>query len=297
MSHPIASIGGAEPAATLLAWSAEPVVIIPVVMAAALYWRGWTLISRRMPERFGPRRPVAFMAGLAAVVLALCSPIDALGGYLLQAHMVQHMLLMLVAPPLLWAGAPVAPLLLGMPRPLRRGCARVLAAAPVRLLTSFLSHPAVSWTAFVIAFWLWHIPALYEVALGSDVWHHIEHLCFFATALLFWRPVILAWPARSPWPRWAMIPYLLLAELQNTLLAAILTFADRVIYPTYASVPRLGSLTALEDQSVAGVIMWVPGSVAFLAPLLWLVLTGLTTPRRGGDGREPVEAQPALRRR
>ena len=293
MSHPIAAVvGGAEPAATLLAWSLEPAVTIPVAGAAALYWRGWRKLSPRLPERFGPRRPAAFMAGLASVILALCSPVDALGRHLLQAHMVQHMLLMLIAPPLLWAGAPLAPLLLGMPRLLRRAVATLLAAPPMRRLTAFLCHPAVSWTAFVAAFWLWHLPASYELALASNLWHHVEHLCFFTTALLFWRPVVLAWPARSPWPRWAMIPYLVLAELQNTVLAAILTFSDRVIYSSYAA-QRLGSLSALEDQSIAGVIMWVPGSVAFLVPLLWLVVTAMAAPRS-----EPgIRAQPALRRR
>jgi len=207
--------------------------------------------------------------------------------------MVQHMLLMLVAPPLLWAGAPLAPLLLGLPRPLRRMVAAVLAAAPVRRLLTFLTHPTTSWLAFAAAFWIWHLPAVYELALASDRWHHVEHLCFFGAAMLFWRPVILAWPARSPWPRWAMIPYLLLAELQNTILAAILSFSDRVIYPTYAALPPAGALSALEDQSLAGMIMWVPGSVAFLVPLLWLVFTTIAAP----PAERRLEAQPALRRR
>jgi len=272
MSHPIA---GAD---SLASWNLEPAVIVPVLAAAALYWRGWTTLRQRMPERFDARRPVAFMAGLASIVLALCSPLDALGHHLLQAHMVQHLLLMLVAPPLLWLGAPVAPMLLGLPRAIRRAVAVGLAARPIRAASAVLAHPGVSWTAFVVAFWMWHVPALYDLALRSDVWHHVEHLCFFATALLFWRPVILAWPARSPWPRWAMIPYLVLAEFQNTTLAAILTFSDRVIYPAYESASRLSGPSALEDQALAGVTMWVPGSIAFLLPVLWLVVTALAAP-------------------
>ena len=292
MSHPIAS-GSKTQAPGVLAWSFEPAVIIPVIAAAVVYACGWAIIRRRLPERFGARRPAAFAGGLGALILALCSPIDAAGAHLLRAHMVQHMLLMLIAPPLLWAGAPLAPLLLGLPRPLRRVAAAVLAAPPVRHLLGFLTHPATSWIAFTAAFWIWHLPAAYELALASDGWHHVEHLCFFATAMLFWRSVILAWPARSPWPRWTMIPYLLLAELQNTILAAILTFADRVIYPTYAALPSAGTLSALEDQSLAGMIMWVPGSIAFLVPLLWLVLTTIAAPR----AERRLEAQPALRRR
>lgn len=296
MSHPIAPPGGAEPMSALLGWSAEPAVTVPVLAAATLYWLGWRTLRRRLPERFRTSRLVAFMSGLGAVVVALCSPLDALGHRLLQAHMIQHMLLMLIAPPLLWAGAPTAPMLLGMPRSVRRTVAMVLAAGPIRRLSSLLTHPAVSWTAFVIAFWAWHAPALFDLALGSEAWHHVEHLCFFATALLFWRPVILAWPARSPWPRWAMIPYLVLAEVQNAALAAFFTFTDRVVYRGYASGPPLWDLSALEDQSLAGVIMWVPGSLAFLVPLLWLVITVVLPPGQSGN-RIEAAAQPALRRR
>jgi len=290
VSHPIAAIA---PAVGLGSWSFEPAVTVPTLAAAALYWRGYAVLSLRMPERFGPGRPAAFLAGLAMLALALCSPLDPLGHFLLQAHMIQHLFLMLVVPPLLWLGAPVAPILLGMPRPLRRAVARGLAARPVRRLTAVLDHPAFGWIAFIGAFWLWHLPALYDLALGADAWHHVEHLCFLTTALLFWRPVILAWPARSPWPRWAMIPYLVLGELQNTALSAILAFSDRVIYPAYEAVPRIWGVSALEDQSIAGAIMWVPGSLAFLLPLLWLVLTAVAAPR---DARG-ISAQPALRRR
>lgn len=298
MSHPIAALSAAEPVSALLAWSVEPAVTVPAAAAATLYWLGWKTLTRRMPERFSALRAIAFMAGLGTVVVALCSPLDALGHRLLLAHMIQHMLLMLVAPPLLWAGAPMAPILLGMPRSVRRAVAMILGAAPIRRLTSFLAHPAVSWLAFVMAFWVWHVPALYQLALGEDAWHHVEHLCFFVTALLFWRPVILAWPARSPWPRWAMIPYLVLAEVQNAALAAFFTFSDRVIYPGYESTPPLWGLSALEDQSLAGVIMWVPGSLVFLLPLLWLIITAVLPPGHGRRDRiATAEAQPALRRR
>ena len=275
VSHPISLTSGAAPDISFLAWTIEPAVVIPVVTAATLYVRGWATLARRMPERFGAGRLIAVMAGLATVIIALSSPLDALNHQLLLAHMIQHFLLMAVAPPLLWMGAPVAPMLLGLPRPLRRRVAIALASRPLRQLTHRLADPRVAWAAFVIAFWTWHVPALYGLGLGSDSWHHVQHACFFATAMLFWRPVILPWPARSSWPRWAMIPYLALAELQNSTLAAILTFADRVIYPAYETLPRQWNITALEDQSIAGVIMWVPGSLAFVLPMLWLIVTAV----------------------
>jgi cytochrome c oxidase assembly factor CtaG len=249
-------------------------MLATLVGAGAVYARGWWVLSRRMPQRFGGSRLVAFFGGLAVIAIALASPLDALAGQRLSAHMVQHQLLMMVAPPLLWLGAPVAPMLLGLPRRIRRSVAAALASRRVQPIAHIIVQPAFGWVSFAFAFWTWHAAPLYELALRSHGWHHLEHACFLATAMLFWRAVILPWPARSPWPRWTMIPYLLLADLQNTILAAILTLSDRLIYPAYASVQR-GGLSALDDQSLAGVIMWVPGSLAFLVAAVWLAMEAL----------------------
>ena len=282
----------------MMSWDVEPVVAVPVIAAAALYLRGWSALSRRMPERFGASRLVAFAAGLASITIAASALLDALGHRFLQAHMIQHVLLMTVAPPLLWMGAPVAPMLLGLPTPIRRAVAIGLASRPMRRLTRMLVDPRVSWMLFIAAFWIWHIPALYDLALRAEAWHHVEHACFFAGGMLFWRPVILPWPARSSWPRWAMIPYLVLAEIQNGVLAAILTFSDRVIYPAYEAAPRMGGVSALDDQSMAGVIMWVPGSIVFLLPVLWLIVSALAGSRPVGmtEATTPQVLRAARRR-
>jgi cytochrome c oxidase assembly factor CtaG len=253
-------------------------VLGAALAAGAIYVGGWRALSRQMPLRFGRGRLAAFLGGLGAIVIAVGSPLDGLAGQFLQAHMTQHMLLMMVAPPLLWLGAPVGPMLRGLPRGIRRAVAAGLAAPPVRRVASVVTHPGVGWISFAVAFWVWHMPRLYDLALGSDAWHHVEHACLCTTAMMFWRPVILAWPAQSPWPRWTVIPYLLLADLQNTVLAAILTLSDRVIYPAYAV--RLGTIAALEDQSVAGVIMWVPGSLVFLVAAVWVAVEILVPPGR-----------------
>src|SRR5207302_825526 len=167
--------------------------------------------------------------------------------------------LMVVVAPMLWMGAPVVPLLVGLPRSVRGVVLRALNGPGLRLLTRWLLHPAVGWIAFALAFWAWHAPALYDLALESDLWHHVEHTCFLVSALLFWRPVILAWPARMAWPRWTMVPYLGLAMFQSLPLATILTFSDRVIYAGHSSV---------DDQALAGLIMWVPGSLPLLLGIL-----------------------------
>jgi hypothetical protein len=177
------------------------------------------------------------------MLLTLSSPVDTMAHRWLSAHMVQHLFLMMVVAPLLWMGAPVAPLLVGLPRLLRKIVLAVANAPASRHLTRWLLHPSTGWVAFALAFWVWHAPALYDLALDSDRWHHTEHACFLVSALLFWRPVILAWPARVMWPRWAMIPYLALAMFQSLPLAVILTFSDRVIYTRYSSV---------DDQALAG---------------------------------------------
>jgi cytochrome c oxidase assembly factor CtaG len=242
-------------------WPIEPSVGIPVAIAAVVYLRGWSRVRRRLARRFSSRHAVIFLASLAIMLLALSSPVETLAERWLSVHMVQHMLLMVVVAPLLWMGAPVAPLLVGLPRPSRRVVLALTNGPTGRALTRWILHPGVGWTAFALSFWVWHAPALYDLALESHLWHHVEHACFLGSALLFWRPVILAWPARAIWPRWTMIPYLGLAMFQSLPLAAILTFSDRVIYRGYSS---------LDDQGLAGAIMWLPGSFPLLIPLLRL---------------------------
>jgi putative membrane protein len=239
----------------------EPSVAIPVTLTAVVYLRGWCRLRRRLARRIRNHHAVILMAGLATLLLALSSPVDTLAERWLSAHMVQHMLLMIVVAPLWWMGAPVAPLFVGLPRPIRRVGLALTNAPGMRAVTRWMLHPIVGWSAFAITFWVWHAPALYDLTLESDFWHHLEHACFLGSALLFWRPVILAWPARAIWPRWAMIPYLGLAMFQSVPLAAILTFSDRVIYRGYSS---------LDDQALAGAIMWLPGSFPLLIPLLRL---------------------------
>jgi cytochrome c oxidase assembly factor CtaG/ferredoxin len=253
--------------AALASWSARPGVMALLFVAAVLYWRGWLRLSRLIPHRFPPWRLVSFLSGLAGLVIAVCSPLDAFAGLLLSVHMVQHLLLTMIVPPLLLLGAPYLPILTGLPRRfVVIGLGPFLHARALKSLGRFVIHPVTAWIAFIASNVVWHIPAAYEIALRDPFWHQIEHASFLTTALLFWWPVVQPWPSRPVWPRWAMIPYLLLADLQNTALAAFLSFYEQVLYPTYAQAPRLSALSALDDQAAAGAIMWVPGSLAFLIP-------------------------------
>ena len=129
--------------------------------------------------------------------------------------------------------------------------------------------------------------------LRSDGWHYLQHVCFLGTALLFWYPVIRPYPSRPSWSPWLLIPYLILADVQNTLLSAVLTFSDQPLYSYYVERPRLGNLSPLDDQAAAGVLMWVPGSVAYLVPLFVIgirLLFGASETRGAGRSRRDADA-------
>ena len=110
---------------------------------------------------------------------------------------------------------------------------------------------------------VWHLPGPFELALGSNWWHAAEHASFMLGGILFWYPVVRPWPALARWSSWALIPYLLLADAENSMLAAFLVFSGRLLYPSYASLPRMYGFSAVDDQIVAGAIMWVPGRFYF----------------------------------
>jgi len=282
--------------AILLSWNFDPWVVIPVLGGAAIYLRGWLLLRKKLPNRFDASRLAAFQSGLIVVLLALTSPIDVFAGLLLFVHMTQHILLTMVAPPLLLLGAPMLPLLRGLPRLiLTRMAGPILTIAPLRSVGSFLVRPIVALTSFSLATVVWHIPVLYELALRSAFWHQVEHICFFGTGLLFWWPVVQPWPSRPHWSGWVMILYLLAADLVNTAVSAVLCFAERVLYPTYAVAPHLWEISALADQATAGAIMWVAGSLAFLLPIGWilnkLLEPSLATPARAARQR-PTSTHP-----
>src|SRR5271165_1132546 len=269
--------------AVFSSWAMPIGPVVAILFLFIVYLRGWINLQFRVPLRFPLWRLLAFTGGLGTIFVAIASPLDAFGGLLLQVHMIQHLLLMMVAPPLILSGAPYLPILSGCPRRFTREViGPFLIWTPLKRIGRFLLNPVVSWIAFTSSNVLWHLPFFYELALSSPAWHEFEHFCFLFTGLLFWWHLIQPWPSRPVWPRWAMIPYLILADLQNTGLAAFLTFYDRVLYPTYQSAPRLWGSNPLDDQVIAGTIMWVPGSIVFLVPAAIIALQFLS-PRIGSE--------------
>jgi cytochrome c oxidase assembly factor CtaG len=261
-------------------WELNPWVLMPTTCLGAFYARGWLNLHRRAPHRFRFSQLAAFFAGLTTVVFALCSPLHEYAGWLLTVHMIQHLLLMMVAPPLILLGTPYLPLLAGLPRDLLTTGVRPFLSSPViRSLAHFVSHPLFCWSVFISTNIGWHLPVMYELALRSTFWHEVEHVSFLSSALLFWWPIIQPYPWVTRTPRWMILPYLVLADFQNTGLSAFLVFYERVVYPTYAIIPRITDLTPLADQAAAGAIMWVAGSVFFLVPLGLITIELMSTRR------------------
>jgi cytochrome c oxidase assembly factor CtaG/ferredoxin len=254
--------------AFLGSWPFDPWLIGSLLLSASIYGRGWWILHGRDPGRWPLGKLAAFLAGLFGLFLAFGSPIEVFGSLLFQVHMIQHLLLMMVAPPLIWLGAPLFPMIRGLPGPIRTyWAAPLFRSKPIRRSLAKLASPAPALVTYLVATWIWHVPAVYEAALRSTGLHRLQHACFLGSSLLFWFPVVRPYPFRPRWSPWLLLPYLLIADVSNTVLSALLTFSERVLYPHYGQIPRIGGITALDDQATSGVLMWVPGSVGFLGPL------------------------------
>jgi cytochrome c oxidase assembly factor CtaG len=255
-----------------MAWSFPPFPAIMLLFAVLLYLRGWRHLRSTRAREIPRWRAISFVLGLLSLWIALTSPIDALDEFLLAAHMLQHFILMSVAPPLVVLGAPLVPFLRGLPRGFIRALRPFFALRFVHKLARTAARPAVAWMAMNMAYLGWHVPTAFELTLHSEIWHSIEHLCFLFTSIAFWWVVLAPWPNQLHGSRWIVIPYLLAADLVNTLLSAVLVFSGRVLYPSYAEAERITRLTPLQDQVLAGSEMWVFNSLIFLIPVAVIVM-------------------------
>jgi putative membrane protein len=269
----------------LRSWSPPLAVNVTLFLTAAIYVRGWLRLRSVFPNLLSPSRLAAFLSGIFSLWIAIGSPLEAFDDVSLSMHMVQHLLLMVVAPPLLLLGAPLMPLLRGLPAPIVRSVAGpFLRRNSMQALGRFLTQPAFCWLAAAVALIGWHVPSLFELALRSDAWHELEHICFLSTSILFWWPVILPFPSQAQWPRWSTPLYLFLGTLPGGALGAFLVFSDRVLYPSYASAPALFGISPLEDQVIAGSLMWIFGSVVYLIPAI-LITVQMLSPREAAAQR------------
>lgn len=276
-----------QPLTTILAtaWSRDPAIITGLLYLAVLYGVGTYRLWRRAGIGAGVAPwQVAVMAGaLLAVAVALVSPLDALAGVLFSAHMVQHLLLLIVAPPLLVLATPGYVSLWALPLGARRA---VTGGRALRGAWQAVSHPLIALGVHVAVVWAWHVPRFYGAALRNDALHAFEHLTFLATAWLFWW-ALLHRLGRSRLPRGAAVLYLFAASVQGSALGALLTFAPAPLYTDYSG-RHLARWSLLEDQQLAGLLMWIPSGAlyALVAVVLlgrWLAFT--QDPAHGGAAR------------
>lgn len=247
-------------------WNFNPSVVFGILALAALYAYG--IGPLRLRWHIGPPVPrvrfVTFYLGLGVLAFALLSPLDELGdAYLFSAHMVQHMLLVMVVPPLLLLGTPG-----WLIRPVAR---RTGLLALARWLNGALPSarglllPLVVFTLFNADFWLWHAPTFYDLTLRNESVHVLEHLTFLIFATLNWLPILSPLPEDFPrLPRLAQVLYLFLSCQPMVLLGALLTFAGQPLYAPYIAAPRIFGLSPLADQQLGGLIMWIPGNIVYI---------------------------------
>ena len=263
----------AEPpsAATLLfGWTFEALPTIGIAVAAVWWWWAVRRVNAAHPTNRVPvRRSVAFAAGMSALALALVSGIDRYDTALFSVHMAQHLLLAMVAAPLIALSAPITLVLrLVSPATRRRWVLPVLHSR----LTRILAFPVVAWVVFATVMWVSHFSLLFDAALEDPLVHDLEHALFLAAGLLFWWPAVALDPAPWRMPHPARALYVFLQMPQNTFLAVVLLSAQAALYPHYATLVRTWGPTALADQQAAAGIMWLVGDAIFLVAVMAIVV-------------------------
>ena len=269
-----------EPHDLWTAWAWEPWIIAALFVSAWMYSRGTERVWRRSGVGRGIRRWQAgcFAAGWVTLLVAMVSPLHPLGAALFSAHMVQHELLMVVAAPLLVLGRPVIPFLWALPVPWRRRVGGWGKAGPVRAGWRAGTNPFAAWLLHGAAIWLWHLPALYQSTLRSEWMHTLQHASFLGTALLFWWALVHGREGRMGYGAAAF--YLFATAMHSGGLGALLTFTTRAWYPVYGGAAAAWGLTPLEDQQLAGLIMWIPAGLSYVIAGLLLVAAWLRESER-----------------
>ena len=246
-------------------WSLDPGLLIPATLLVGLYLRGlyvWRDRSRPHPWwRVG-----SYLLGVAVLLLAIESPLDALAAHHFSMHMVQHELLIMFAAPLILLGAPTTPMLRGLPRSFRRSYVRPMVRRPeAYALFRAATHPLVVVVAFTALMWAWHLaPGWYDAALEHALVHDLQHASFMTGGLLIWWNIIDPAPLRARVGYITRMGLLVAVSTPKSLLGALITFNESTLYGFYDEVWPILDLTPLEDQEIGGLIMWVPSQMMFL---------------------------------
>ena len=275
--------------AVLLSWDWRLEVIVILLVLGILYAVGWWRLRKRTSRSRHSRRKsqghelaarwrlVSYLCGLVIVAIALMSPIDVLGGQLFFMHMIQHLLLIMIAPPLLLIANPMPFILWGLPTNWRRKTGQWIATllhrkGSFRQGLKAVTGAGIIWLLWTISVIGWHDPSMYNAALRSDLVHDLEHITFFTASMLFWWHVTGAGPRiHKQFGLIGRTAFVLAAIPPNMALGVVLAFAGVVIYSYYEAVPRLWGIDPVLDQRIGGVIMWIPGSMMFIIAALILI--------------------------
>lgn len=276
-------------------WEWAPLVLAGLAVSGAWYLAGLRMVWRRAGVGNGipTWRAACFAGGLLVLFVALVSPVAALGEALFSAHMVQHLTLMLVAAPLLVAGSPLLAALWALPRSWRPGIGRWWRRSPrVRAVVAWITAPIVVWLMQLTVMWVWHAPRLYQAALRSEWVHALEHLSLLTAALLFWWLVMQpTGRRRMSYP--ATMVFIATTLMQSGALGALLSFSQRPWYPAQAAGAAVWHLPPLADQQLAGVIMWVPMDLIYLAAAAVIFMRWLAAEERhSSDASAPRQLRP-----
>jgi putative membrane protein len=251
-------------------WQPEWPVLAILIASLWFYSRGvQRLWQASSPGRGVNRGEVAcFIAGWLVLAAALMSPVHTLGEKLFSVHMLEHELLMAVAAPLLVLGRPVIAFLWALPQSARRDLGSVSRAEPVHGVWSFSTSALVAWMVHALALWVWHLPALFEAALASELVHSLQHICFLGAALIYWTSLLHR--RHDAEGRGVAMISLFATTLHSSILGALLTLGTVAWYPLYGGRSAAWGLTAIEDQQLAGLVMWVPGGLVYMGAALAL---------------------------
>lgn len=273
------------------AWHLSPVLCIGLLLWLILYGMGAAQLAQRRTRTPTRGRAIAFGVGWLTLIVALVSPLDALSETLFSAHMIQHLLLMLIAPPLLVISRPLPVLLWALPRPARLQLAGWRGPlAWLRQIWGLLTQPLVALAAYTASLWVWHAPVLYESALRHDAIHALEHACFFGASMLLWWAVLQPKAGQRGYGMSILI--LLISAIQGSILGVLLTFSNVLWYPSYALFTQGWGMTPLDDQRMAGLIMWIPPGVLYLGAVAALFVAWLAAVERDAQRREQPAAVP-----
>ena len=248
------------------AWNLDPLIVVPLLAVSLLYARGVAVVWRRAGTgALVSRLQVAsFALGTYVLAVALVSPLDALAHLLFSAHMVQHVLLMLIAAPLLVFGAPLMPLLWGLPRPSRLAVGRGWKARPrLRGAWHALTNPVVVWCILTTTLWVWHLPVPYQAAVTGAGIHALEHVSMLGASLLFWW-VVLQPIGRRRVDGGSAVLLVFATKVQAATLGALITFVPIPLYPVYEAGAAAYGMTLMQDQHLAGLIMGTVGGLVYL---------------------------------